>query len=535
MNNPRQLVGNSRVAPARASGPPGNLILQWIRAGETAPPAEYHDLALRISSAQNERRRCDDDTARALKLLLERSQARKRALDSAIYYGKAFLNPVRSLPAEILAVIFRYACAPHDPTLQDMETLREGVSLDAFHISRVCRFWRRTALALPDLWCAIAINFDHLNLRLCKIVELYCVNSRAEPLSISTYHDPFLFRHNKVDSDVLSSIMEVFSSHKCKILEWTIFGADPFHDVDDLEFPHLHTVRLHSPIESPPNLNFFWLNNCTSVVNLELVHLTEHWHNNGNGFFRVFDDPFVTGTLNLKIHERTPYHAMEVLWPFIGLEYVEINIEMGHIHSLTPGILASSDHVEISLLDGLVINIGGGSSNQNNMDYAATQVLQFLTTPALRSLDVTCLPSAKWDHESFADFIRRSSSKFMRCLTFNGPPLRARELLETLDLLPMLGSLDAKEWHESPLLWSKEVLAKLAVMTKLDLSMVIDHGPLDNEELDLLSRVCTELESVEILIHYREPLNLDDSNIASRLETLRSDTVEVESCYSCTC
>lgn len=102
-------------------------------------------------------------------LLQEENRTVKHITDA-----KVLLNPVRRLPADVLIDIFA-ACLPKRTEFTD--------SLDAkgapWVLSRVCAFWRRTALASTELWSRIHLKVDlYVNHTLC-VFRLGTVLHRA--------------------------------------------------------------------------------------------------------------------------------------------------------------------------------------------------------------------------------------------------------------------------------------------------------------------------------------------------------------------
>ncbi|KAJ8089372.1 hypothetical protein PM082_014620 [Marasmius tenuissimus] len=140
------------------------------------PPPPVKKLILRQEYAQASR----DDAS--LNSAIERLRFSLRLLEqSQVVSGarvqdlRTVLSPVRYLPSEILAMIFRDAVdedtnlpclfgeVRHDRNAYPSVTL--DTTKSPWTLSRVCRRWRNLALALPQLWSVLDINWAPARMR----------------------------------------------------------------------------------------------------------------------------------------------------------------------------------------------------------------------------------------------------------------------------------------------------------------------------------------------------------------------------------
>ncbi|KAL1659092.1 hypothetical protein GGF50DRAFT_107985, partial [Schizophyllum commune] len=108
-------------------------------------------------------------TRRAIDTMVQR----KSALEEKLLQTKAYLSPMRRLPAEMLREIFFWVF--------------EEDSRVAWDLSAVCQSWRAMALGMPRLWSKI--HFSTTQLASADIVRLWLERARNHPLDIEIYID----------------------------------------------------------------------------------------------------------------------------------------------------------------------------------------------------------------------------------------------------------------------------------------------------------------------------------------------------------
>ncbi|KAF9038973.1 hypothetical protein BDZ89DRAFT_933671, partial [Hymenopellis radicata] len=94
--------------------------------------------------------------AQARELLENLLSARQHA-QSHFEDAKALLHPIRSIPTELLAQIFRH-CVVKSPNDEDPDALDPRAA--PWLLSGVCRRWRYLTINSPQLWTQLSLDFD---------------------------------------------------------------------------------------------------------------------------------------------------------------------------------------------------------------------------------------------------------------------------------------------------------------------------------------------------------------------------------------
>ncbi|PBK99218.1 hypothetical protein ARMGADRAFT_918423, partial [Armillaria gallica] len=100
-----------------------------------------------ISNARVEVSRYEHELMR-LAQIMSKLDAERAAMETFIQQKESFLSPIRSMPTEILELIFE--CAVDLDVACTMSTFREALSVH--RISLVCSRWRDIATSMPGLW-----------------------------------------------------------------------------------------------------------------------------------------------------------------------------------------------------------------------------------------------------------------------------------------------------------------------------------------------------------------------------------------------
>jgi hypothetical protein len=112
----------------------------------------------------------------SIRVLEESTRASIRALEESIRASKTrrnALSPISSLPPEVFAAIFSFACLPGIPSLGG----EPDHNLARIHLSHVCHQWREIALNLPLLWSHV----DFTTLSLAGAIEILA-RAKSVPL-----------------------------------------------------------------------------------------------------------------------------------------------------------------------------------------------------------------------------------------------------------------------------------------------------------------------------------------------------------------
>ncbi|KAL0571123.1 hypothetical protein V5O48_010831 [Marasmius crinis-equi] len=136
--------------------------------------------------------------------LLDRLYAEEADLSEVVEAYRIVLHPVRTLPSEILAEIFRACVQLRISDRRHMDMTRDNAynSLDPGYppwtLGQVCRRWREIALSHPSLWSHIGLFFprpdittEHSYAILSRLM-LQIQRSGDQPLTVSLFSSPYL-------------------------------------------------------------------------------------------------------------------------------------------------------------------------------------------------------------------------------------------------------------------------------------------------------------------------------------------------------
>ncbi|KIK62009.1 hypothetical protein GYMLUDRAFT_165539, partial [Collybiopsis luxurians FD-317 M1] len=146
--------------------------LVQLKAALVEPQRELHRLQLEIARVQ---------------AVLDALLSEKNRVKTYIDAHRALISPVRQIPYETLAEIFKW-CLPSE-TMFGVRSLKHAPLL----LTMVCRDWRRVAIETPRLWSSLHIYFpphiaqDAQGAASQRIagVNLWLQRSRTLPVSIS--------------------------------------------------------------------------------------------------------------------------------------------------------------------------------------------------------------------------------------------------------------------------------------------------------------------------------------------------------------
>ncbi|KAF8257832.1 hypothetical protein EI94DRAFT_1756648 [Lactarius quietus] len=123
------------------------------------------------------------------------------------------LSPISSLPPEVFAAIFSFACLPGIPSLGGTP----DNNLTRLHISHVCRQWREIALNQPVLWSHI--DFDTLSS--ASVTEML-VRAQSAPL----YLEASMISRRPWDSVQFSTFQTELKAHVPHMRHLSITARD---------------------------------------------------------------------------------------------------------------------------------------------------------------------------------------------------------------------------------------------------------------------------------------------------------------------
>ncbi|KAJ7162946.1 hypothetical protein C8R46DRAFT_331618 [Mycena filopes] len=194
---------------------------------------------------------------------LERLRDRERATVAQL---RAAIAPVRKMPPELLAKIFRYTCF-FDPLLKRWENWRNLVK-QAQALSHVCAHWRQVAITTPRLWT------DGLYIGLAETpTEAYCSGlkewlRRSAPLPICVT----LSCTQTVDVAAVFGAL-LTAAHRWSDVHFELSSISVFSDIPSDGLTQLRKLTLESMYPIPAGLVAFSLAPNLTEVSLETRHI----------------------------------------------------------------------------------------------------------------------------------------------------------------------------------------------------------------------------------------------------------------------
>ncbi|TRM60785.1 hypothetical protein BD626DRAFT_460720 [Schizophyllum amplum] len=160
---------------------PAHSTLDAIRMGDILDDASCRAAISRAEQAEKEARAYIREIIR-LRSLANTLETDHQGLVQYAQQQRAIADPIRRLPAEILRLIFRHACADAVLTCP-----LDRAALTALRISHVCHGWRGAALSDSQLW-APTIHIDSHALD-----DIYCVLDDEQLFQETNIFDHMLF------------------------------------------------------------------------------------------------------------------------------------------------------------------------------------------------------------------------------------------------------------------------------------------------------------------------------------------------------
>ena len=148
-------------------------------------PAELARLKAAIIEPQQELHRLDSDITR-VETVLDNLLSERKRVETYIMAHRALMTPIRQIPSETLAEIFKW-CLP-----SDLAYGIRSLKLAPLLLTLVCRDWRRIAIETPRLWTSLHIYFpphlsrDTASQRIAG-VNLWLERSGTIPVSVSLH------------------------------------------------------------------------------------------------------------------------------------------------------------------------------------------------------------------------------------------------------------------------------------------------------------------------------------------------------------
>lgn len=168
---------------ARLTGPvdlPKSPAPHLLREVTIPLPDEINSIQTTITSTRDAILNLDT-TIRSLLETLDDLTRKRDALHSFKAEHEAILSPIRRLPSELLADVFKKCCWRDEDThhLESMD-----IEFAPLLLTRVCSGWRKVALTIPSLWADIKVHRWVTNKNFL-LWQLWLERSSQLPLSVT--------------------------------------------------------------------------------------------------------------------------------------------------------------------------------------------------------------------------------------------------------------------------------------------------------------------------------------------------------------
>ncbi|KZV81083.1 hypothetical protein EXIGLDRAFT_731796 [Exidia glandulosa HHB12029] len=366
--------------PNRYAGPAeAGLLREDIAADEAIHPALIQRVA-RTQTALHDA----EETLRAAQEAYESAQRihahatqLEKALVERVRVSRGLLHPIRRLPDELLAMIFR--------------TFRRasGHSNAPFLVAAVCAHWRHVALATPRLWvvvdCTICLDRANAEEYWTTVIQAHLDRSASLPLSVTiSYSGP---RDN--DIELSHGLFPLFSALYCRARTFS------FDTSENVTRQLAECLQGHAPdlIELDVN-DGDCPNIATTVLKLWTLYAPslESLACSGSALSWIGGDIFPSVT-DLKLWQETflTAHLTDLFVRFPNLQ--ELKLFAGNALTSPVPVINRAEQLqklEFTLCPG-------------PMDVTIAQSFQF---PNLREAEISMQDGHEWEADIFSTFMR---------------------------------------------------------------------------------------------------------------------------------
>lgn len=343
-------------------------------------------------------------------------------LEQSTLHLRAFLAPIRRLPAETLAEIYHFVLAfAHEWFLRPSEQLNPTRAL--IKLSHVCFFWRETCLSTSTLWSDIRMPSLFCGVGSVRLVEMHLSRSRSAALDIQIHNSAPFGRDLNLDGARTISKNLILHRERWKRL-WVIGDRtlEEFNSIfqqivnssETLRFPHLELLQLE---DTEDEIHVFSAAEFPRLRKMAISTFTP-------GLF-----PFQQLTSLSLLHSLHRFPRTVEKY-FANLEELQITGQFSYLPVETGDLPVP---VVLPKLKSLGLELYEKSS----------MILPFSTfnLPALLSLEI-CAPLYDWPQVEFISMLIRSQlTSSLRTLSLRWTRMKDEQLLETLRLTPNLEDL----------------------------------------------------------------------------------------------
>ncbi|KAJ7672184.1 hypothetical protein DFH06DRAFT_979499 [Mycena polygramma] len=334
--------------------------------------------------------------------LKEKRQAAQRSLDSIIY-------PVLTLPPEITSEIF-FHCLP---TCADEECNTADADEAPLLLLRICRTWRKIAISTPALWASIELAMDRTHS--AELFESWLARVGGCPISakLSASHA------------LSPASLATFVSHSCgmKVLELLEMDVATLQVMDEVASGAIHFSSLQKRTLLQTRKSFQWkrstLLHAPLLREVSLSVATPSFLSLPWNQLTKFTGTVYTNEDCLEVLRLAPSLTECSFAAFHGTDDIDEDTLIVH-----------SRLTSLTLFDAT-------EKSDTGRPVCSTEILQFLTLPALQSLYIHCANTGFSD-DVFHDFLSRSSPPLRKFAIRQDPVTN----LDATSFLLMPGLLD---------------------------------------------------------------------------------------------
>lgn len=363
---------------------------------------------------------------------LERLEQRRQHLQTLLDQSSAFLSPIRTMPTEILSLIFDYLCS------------NIGFSNRARPIvlASVCYRWRSIAVSYPSIWTCIntSRHSPRMDERTRNFLQLYLDRSQDMPIRIHASDFP----SGSPDSTLLSTLAAHAHRWSRATLSLTPDGYNTlFRALKGKSLTLLRKFSLYGPSldDIPAAFPCDALMTACNLDSLTFQKATKYPENLGLPLEKI-------RILNL-IDYDDPALILRCIAQTINLRHIRITATSDcqlESRGLLPEVVVATEALHLSLRMG---NFSGDLFEK---------VLSILSAPALQHLKLALpLPeecptkcSPKLDDifrlKPISEFIVRSGCR-LRSLRVENVNVHENDLIQVLENTPTITTLVLHELH----------------------------------------------------------------------------------------
>ncbi|KAG7449367.1 uncharacterized protein BT62DRAFT_680294 [Guyanagaster necrorhizus] len=294
------------------------------------PEIEFRELihTIRRPLQQNDNEICQHRDA------LERLEQRRQYLQAFLDQSNAFLSPIRSVPTEILFLVFDYLCS----------NIGFSDRAQPLVLASVCYRWRSVAVSYPKIWTYINTprNSPYADERTRAFVQLYLDRSQDMPIRLHVSDFPY----GSPDATLLS--MLATHSHRWfrATLSLTTEGYYIlFHALKGRSLTNLRKFKLYGPSLDgiPDSFQCDALMTACKLNSLTFQKAIEHPQNPGLPLERI-------RMLSLIDHDN-PASILRCIAQTINLRHIRITATSnGQSRGLLPAPVVAAKALSFSQL-----------------------------------------------------------------------------------------------------------------------------------------------------------------------------------------